>query len=305
MRQRKTRQSTRIERYASLSLLASCVILLVSLPTFAQTRLLEVDWQPAALLAGGPCIFRVTSNARLESLTGRWQGRLVFFSLDHESQSWFGFAGVALESASGEMILSLDALPVDGARISLQKRVTVGRSTYPSTTLSVPRRYTEFDAATLARIREDQTLKHEVFERISKGRLWKGNFVAPLSSVTTAPFGTQRTFNSKVQSVHQGLDYRAALETPVAAMNTGTVVLARNLFFEGNCLVIDHGEGLLTLYLHLSTIEVKEGDQVKKGQVVGRSGASGRVTAPHLHVAVRWQGIYLDPAALLRLSLPR
>jgi murein DD-endopeptidase MepM/ murein hydrolase activator NlpD len=87
-------------------------------------------------------------------------------------------------------------------------------------------------------------------------------------------------------------------------MNEGTVLLARPLYFEGNFVVIDHGQGLLTLYLHLSEFRVKEGEQVKRGQIIGLSGGTGRATGPHLHVAVRWQGTYLDPAALIRLQLP-
>jgi murein DD-endopeptidase MepM/ murein hydrolase activator NlpD len=87
-------------------------------------------------------------------------------------------------------------------------------------------------------------------------------------------------------------------------MNDGTVLLARPLYFEGNFVVIDHGQGLLTLYLHLSEFRVKEGEQIKRGQQVGLSGGTGRATGPHLHVAVRWQGTYLDPASLLRMRLP-
>ena len=82
------------------------------------------------------------------------------------------------------------------------------------------------------------------------------------------------------------------------------MLLARPLYFEGNFVVLDHGQGLLTLYLHLSEFKVKEGDQVKRGQIVGLSGGTGRATGPHLHVAVRWQGTYLDPALLMRLRLP-
>ena len=87
-------------------------------------------------------------------------------------------------------------------------------------------------------------------------------------------------------------------------MNHGTVILARPLYFEGNCVVIDHGRGLLSLYLHLSELKVKEGEQVERGTLVGLSGATGRATGPHLHLAVRWQGVYLNPAALLKLQLP-
>jgi murein DD-endopeptidase MepM/ murein hydrolase activator NlpD len=123
---------------------------------------------------------------------------------------------------------------------------------------------------------------------------------APVSDV----FGTERVFNGKVQSYHQGLDYGVPSGTPVSAVNAGTVLLARNLYFEGNCVVLDHGQGLLSLYLHLSEFAVKEGQQVKRGEVVGLSGGTGRATGPHLHVALRWQGIYLNPATLLNLKLP-
>ena len=82
------------------------------------------------------------------------------------------------------------------------------------------------------------------------------------------------------------------------------MILARNLFFEGNCVVIDHGQGWLTLYLHLSQLQVSEGTRVKRGQVIGLSGATGRVTGPHLHVAARWQGQYLNPEKLIELPLP-
>jgi len=117
-------------------------------------------------------------------------------------------------------------------------------------------------------------------------------------------FGTRRTFNGKVQSMHQGLDYAVPSGTPVLALNTGTVLLARPLYFEGNCVVLDHGQGLLTLYLHLSEFKVKEGDRVEGGQELGLSGGTGRATGPHLHIAVRWQGIYLNPATLMKLKLP-
>jgi murein DD-endopeptidase MepM/ murein hydrolase activator NlpD len=121
--------------------------------------------------------------------------------------------------------------------------------------------------------------------------------------VITERFGTGRTINRVQQSVHYGLDFRADTGSPLGAMNNGNVVIAREMFYEGGFVVIDHGQGLLTLYMHLSEITVNVGDAVKKGQVVGLSGATGRVTAPHLHVGVRWQGIYVDPAMMFKLNI--
>jgi murein DD-endopeptidase MepM/ murein hydrolase activator NlpD len=99
------------------------------------------------------------------------------------------------------------------------------------------------------------------------------------------------------------MDYRARMGTPVRAGNSGVVVMARSLYYEGNCVVIDHGLGLFTLSMHFSRIDVKEGQYVTTGDLLGLSGATGRVTGPHLHWAVRWQGAYLDPAKLLKLDL--
>jgi murein DD-endopeptidase MepM/ murein hydrolase activator NlpD len=156
----------------------------------------------------------------------------------------------------------------------------------------------------LQRITQEKALKQELFSRVEPEREWAGKFLAPVEAQTSDVFGTRRTFNGKVRSVHQGLDYAVPQGTPVSALNRGTVLLARPLFFEGNCVVLDHGQGLLTLYLHLSELKVKEGDQVERRQEIGLSGGTGRATGPHLHVAVRWQGVYLNPAALLNLKLP-
>jgi murein DD-endopeptidase MepM/ murein hydrolase activator NlpD len=155
------------------------------------------------------------------------------------------------------------------------------------------------------KIAEDKTQKQAAFGKSDPQRQWSGNFTAPVDAPISDTFGTQRTINGKVQSTHQGLDYAAGSGTPVAAVNAGTVLLAGPLFFEGNCVVVDHGQGLQTIYMHLSQFAVKPGDHVGRGQNLGLVGGTGRATGPHLHLAVRWHGEYLDPAALLKLRLPR
>ena len=126
----------------------------------------------------------------------------------------------------------------------------------------------------------------------------------PVSSPVSDLFGTERVINGEVQSRHQGLDYAAPAGTPVRAINRGVVILARPMFFEGDFIIIDHGQGLLSLYLHLSEFKVKEGDEVSGGQVIAMSGGTGRATGAHLHLAIRWQGAYLNPAILLGLPIP-
>ena len=188
--------------------------------------------------------------------------------------------------------------------MSFIRKITVRLANYPSIAVTVAKRYTEPSPDQLQRIHEDKTVKQEVFGHTDAEREWSGNFRAPVNAPISDIFGTRRMFNGKVQSMHQGLDYAVPSGTPVSVLNAGTVLLAGPLYFEGNCVVLDHGQGLQTLYLHLSEIKVKPGDRVERGQELGLSGSSGRATGPHLHVAVRWQGIYINPATLFTLRLP-
>ena len=156
----------------------------------------------------------------------------------------------------------------------------------------------------MQRIEAEKAIKAVAFKHFIPSPEWSGNFVAPVAMEISENYGTSRTFNGKLATVHRGTDFRAPMGTPVHAANAGEVVLARELYYEGNCIVIDHGLGFMTMYMHLSKFDVKEGDKVQKGQAIALSGGTGRVTGPHLHMAVRWSGEYFDPAKLLALKLP-
>ena len=266
--------------------------------------------QPARLVNGGPALFQVKPPARLESLSGTWLGHDVSFSFDAKSKTWFALAGVSLETAPGTYTLELtgetEAGKAPSKKIPFNRKFAVGRGKYPKieVKLSVEGKFTEPNPEQQKQIEEGQQIKKDYLNRVTPEREWSGQFATPADAAISDVFGSQRIFNGKTSSPHLGLDFRVPSGTPVAAMNDGTVLLARPMYFEGNFVVLDHGQGLLTLYLHLSAFKVTEGDQVKRGQIVGLSGGTGRATGPHLHVAVRWQGTYLDPASLLRLRLP-
>jgi murein DD-endopeptidase MepM/ murein hydrolase activator NlpD len=262
------------------------------------------------LVNGGPVLFQVKAPASLGSLTGTWLGHQVSFSFDRATKMWFALAGVSLETAPG--IYSLDltgersATQAATPKITFSRKFTVSRAKYPKTEvkLTVQGKFTEPSPEQQAQIAEGVKIKEDYLNRVTPAREWDGKFTAPADAAISDVFGSQRIFNGKAQRPHLGLDFRVPSGTPVAAMNGGTVLLARFLYFEGNCVVIDHGQGLLTLYFHLSEFKVKEGDTVKRGQEIGLSGGTGRATGPHLHVTVRWQGVSLDPARLLQLPLP-
>lgn len=287
-------------------------ILVVAGPTDARAAprrdtKLSSTWtvraNPSKLQNGTPIFLEVTPPKRLQSLKGNWLGHEIIFDQGSEG-TWSALAGTSLETKPGSYPLTLEAVTVGGRQSSFRKNFIVGHAKYPVIQLTVSKQFTEPSPGQLQVIKEDQELKHKTFSVTTPEREWSGRFTAPVDAETSDVFGTKRVFNGATKSVHQGLDYRVGPGTPVAAVNSGTVILAQPLYFEGNCVVLDHGQGLLSLYLHLSEIKVKEGERVARGQLLGLSGATGRATGPHLHIAVRWQGVYLNPAALLSLRLP-
>ena len=124
-------------------------------------------------------------------------------------------------------------------------------------------------------------------------------FVRPVPGQPTSVFGTRRVFNGQARDPHPGLDLRAASGTDVVASGPGRVVLAQDLYYSGNTVIVDHGGGLFTLYAHLSSIGVENGANVEAGQSLGASGATGRVTGPHLHWGAKIGAIPFNPTALL------
>src|SRR5215475_1721586 len=265
------------------------------------------DWtvqaSPSRLVNGAPIFLQVSPPERLTSLTGTWLGHDVIFD-NRAGRVWTALAGVSLETKAGTYPFVLEGKAGAGTQISFRRNFTIGHARYPVIQLQVSKQFTEPNPEQVQVIKEDQELKHRTFSQVTPAREWSGRFSAPVDAPTSDIFGTRRVFNGATKSVHQGLDYRVGPGTPVSAVNAGTVRLARSLYFEGNCVVLDHGQGLLSLYLHLSEIKVKEGERVERGQLLGLSGATGRATGPHLHIAVRWQGVYLNPAALLALHFP-
>lgn len=249
-------------------------------------------------------VFEVVPSVRLTALSAKWLEHDVLFSYDSGAKAWYGLAGISLETKPGTYILELKGTTSRGRDASFSKKFAVRTAKYPSIAVTVAKKYTEPSKEQLARIQEDKSVKQDVFHHTDPEREWSGKFRPPVNAAISDVFGTRRTFNGKTQSMHQGLDYAVSTGTPVSATNAGTVLLAGPLYFEGNCVVLDHGQGLLTLYLHLSEVKVKQGDRVEAGQPIGLSGGTGRATGPHLHLAVRWQGVYLNPATLLTLKLP-
>ena len=282
-----------------------CFLLLASFSASAAppTKWMA-QWEPTKPVNGSPVLFRVTAPLQLTELNGNFLGQEFSFRSSKACHCWYGFAGVSLATKPGTYTLRVEGKSASEKDAAMSYAVAVGAAHYPTSALKVAPGFVEPPKETLARIEEDQAEKKKVFSTTAPETLWSGRFEPPAEAEVSGVFGSARVFNGVKKSQHTGLDFRVTTGTPIVAANGGTVILARPLYFEGNCVMIDHGQGLLTMYLHLSEFKVKEGDTVKKGQLLGLSGGTGRATAPHLHFAVRWRGEYLDPRTLLELHPP-
>jgi murein DD-endopeptidase MepM/ murein hydrolase activator NlpD len=283
------------------ALFTALLIALASIPSSAQSPAFTLT--PAFVEAGSPELFRVAAPADA-TLEGQWQGHPLQFFQGRSASVWYALAGADVEAPAGPSTLKI-SMRLHDIKSELNSTIAVHPSRYRTTSITVEPKFVEPGPDEMKQIAADRALKDKVFaeELQSDRRLWSGSFLAPVKAAATDSFGTRRTFNGKLASVHKGTDFRAASGTPVQAGNSGIVVLAQPLYYEGNCVMIDHGMGLMSISMHLSRIDVKPGEQVTRGQQVGLSGATGRVTGPHLHWAIRWQNAYLDPAKLLRMNL--
>jgi murein DD-endopeptidase MepM/ murein hydrolase activator NlpD len=173
---------------------------------------------------------------------------------------------------------------------------------FPTERLTVEPKYVEPPAEVVGRILAEKDRLDQLWRQAGSERLWHQPFVRPIDGVPNSAFGLQRILNGERRSPHGGVDFPAQAGLPVHAANAGRIALAEELYFTGNTVVIDHGLGLYTVYAHLSEIDVRVGDLVPEGRVIGRVGATGRATGPHLHWGARLLEARVDPMQLLNIE---
>jgi murein DD-endopeptidase MepM/ murein hydrolase activator NlpD len=186
----------------------------------------------------------------------------------------------------------------DGRVEKREAAIRVAAKKYPTTELKVEERFVQLSPTDQARANREAQETDAIYKRITPEAMWEESFTIPIPGRAGTNFGHRRVFNGEPRAPHNGADLRATTGTKIQATNRGRVVLAKNLFFSGNTVILDHGLGVYSLYAHLSRIDVKSGTLVNNGQVVGLAGATGRVTGPHLHWGVRVQGARVDPFTL-------
>ena len=282
---------------------AAIVLALVFLPgSVVSADRLVVAWHPARPRVG---------DVAWMHLRGASEAAVIEGSVDGQPLTFFPYAGghaallgVDIDTKPGGKAWRLAILEpgLDPQRLSGKLNVS-GRK-FSVQRLTVPPGMADPDPETGRRAEAEGRQLQMLYRTISPERLWRGAFVRPVAG-TEAPsgFGARRIINGKARAPHGGADYSVARGTPVVAANAGRVALVAEYFFPGRLVAVDHGLGLHTLYFHLDTVAVAEGDRVDRGQTLGTVGATGRATGPHLHFGAQLGGARIDPAALLALRL--
>ncbi len=213
---------------------------------------------------------------------------------------WRALVGIDLEIPPGRYTIAVRVVTPRAAEEKLI-RVRVKPRPFATRRLTVDKAFVNPPPGTLGRIERDERLLREVWTTPVPERLWRVPFLRPVPGAANSRFGMRSIFNGEPRNPHTGADLLSAAGTPVVAPAAGRVRVARDLYFSGNTVVIDHGGGLFSLLAHLSVVDVSEGQDIAAGSVIGRVGATGRVTGPHLHWAVRVSGARIDPISVLAL----
>lgn len=267
----------------------------------ARAPILKVGHRARAVQPGEVVVIEVRSSEPLVTVRATAFGSTTNFFFSGADDVWLGLIGIDLDTRPDEYPVAVRATTGSGDTVRTAYTLAVVAKEFPTRRLSVSPNFVNPPADVLGRIQREAARQAEIFGTVSEGRRWRGGFLRPVGGEATSSFGRRSVYNGELRSPHSGIDFRSAEGTPIRAPNAGTVVLASDLYFSGNVVIIDHGWGLYSYFAHLSAIDISEDDLVESGQVVGRVGATGRVTGPHLHWTVRLNEARVDPLSLMAL----
>lgn len=253
----------------------------------------EITFDPAKPGPGDLLVVTVKNAAG--PVEGTFDGKKIYFNPSKESLK----AIVAVDYFTKPGKYDLD-ITSNGA-VS-KEVVEVVKKEYEVQHLTLPRKMVELSPRDEARAEREQRRMAAIWPKETK-RSWRGDFVSPLNGDIITPFGVRRIINNIPKSPHTGVDVRGKEGDKIIAPNDAVVALIDNEFFSGTSLVLNHGQGIYTMFFHLSKVLVKRGQAVKKGEVIALVGETGRATGPHLHWGVRVQGARVDPLELVHLKL--
>ncbi len=268
------------------------IIYCLPAPSFA----LQSEVFPPEISPGDAFLVRVCATALPEGAVE--EGSLTGFNPEPSGEGcYIAIGAVGLNTKPGDYEVS-----VKSAGGKAVKKLVVRKVSFPEIGLTLPPEKVFLSPEDQERAVKEQERLSLIWKEVS-GRLWEGGFIQPVENDVLTTFGVKRIINKEKVSIHWGIDIRGKEGEPVRAANSGRAVFADILFFGGNTLIIDHGMGVYTIYMHLSGFNVKVGEPVERGDIVGFVGSTGRATGPHLHFGVKVGGISVNPLSLTGLSI--
>ena len=273
--------------------------LLIAVAPAGTSRQVDITAAARALQPGEVVLLTIRTAAAVDELRARaFDRELLPWRV--EATTWQVLVGIDLNTSPGRHPVSVDAGPNGRARYDLE---VVGKA-FPTRRLTVAPSYVDPPPEVQDRIVREANRLNAIWRSAVAEPLWTGPFIRPVPHDANSAFGSRSVFNGQPRSPHGGADFLSPAGTPIAAPAGGRVVLAGDLYYTGGTVVIDHGVGLISLVAHLSSIDVADGTVVNAGDVVGKVGATGRVTGAHLHWTVRLGGARVDPLSLLAVLGP-
>ena len=272
-------------------------------PSLRAADEVALSYRAGLVQPGDVLHLAVAAPAGATAVTGTWHERAIPFVRDADGV-WRTLLGIDVDAKSGPASLSLGVVVPGSAKLASTHTVTVSPKAVRTRRIRVNPKFVTPPKSALPRIEQETALLNALFRKASPERFWAPEAVRPVEGVAVSGFGVRSILNGQPRGPHNGLDLAAVTGTPVYAPTPGVVAFARDFYFSGNTVIVDHGQGLFSTMAHLSAFDVKEGDRVAKGALLGKVGATGRVTGPHLHWAVRLHGDRVDPLKLLEALTP-
>lgn len=261
----------------------------------------EFTWR--TLQPGEVIMVVLRENPSVKKVTIRFLEREYQIGNRDAGLAHLAFIGLDLAVKPDSYIMKLYIEKIDGEWEIVQKEIPVFTKEFPVKRLWVEEKFVTPPPSMRERIKREAEILRLIYSVITPKWLGEGKFILPCSGEVKPNFGERRIYNNKPRSSHSGVDISSSYGDHVKASNSGKVVWANDLYFSGKTVIIDHGLGLFSLYCHFSKVKVKRGQFVRKGEVIGEIGATGRVTGPHLHWGVKLLGSRVDPFSIISLPL--
>jgi murein DD-endopeptidase MepM/ murein hydrolase activator NlpD len=260
----------------------------------------EISVSPTKIYQGDIFELFIKSKSDIENITLDYiEKNIPCFKIDNDFSC---LIGVDLETKPDNYKIKLNFDLKSGVKLIEEIKIKIRKKNFKVSIFTVPKEKDTFTPELLAQIKKEEKEILDIFKNINSQKYWDKPFVKPVTTIVKANFGDKRIINNEPRNPHSGIDFKGDIGMPVKAVNNGNVKLIGNYFFSGNTIIIDHGLGLYSMYFHLNKFNSNLGDIIKKGDIIGYVGATGRATGPHLHFGLRLNNSRVDPLKIFEIK---